>query len=178
MRLIVTGATGFIGGYVVSEFSQDNEVIALSRDIASTIHKDRIKQIEQDLTLPLNRSKLPDRTDAVVHFAQSRFYRQFPEKAEDIFAVNVLSTMRLLEYARLTGSDCFVLASTGGIYGSGPGSFSESEQPRPEGFYAKSKLVAEMLAHSYQQFFRVVVLRFFFVYGRNDGRGNPAGCPG
>lgn len=162
-RVLLTGATGFIGGRLLSRLRERHEVHALRR--AGTQATEGVTWIEHDLAQPLDAAALPKRIDAVVHLAQSRLYREFPEGAADVFAVNVASTHALLDYAREAEANTFVLASTGGIYDYSYERLVETAPVKPINFYLSSKYAAELLAANYQQFFRTVVMRFFFVYG-------------
>jgi nucleoside-diphosphate-sugar epimerase len=111
---------------------------------------------------------LPRRVDTVVHPAQSSHFRDFPERARDIFEVNVGSTARLLEWARRSGAIRFVHASSGGLYGHGDQRFREDDaviDSGPLGYYLASKHSAELLVEAYGSLLVVVILRFFFVYG-------------
>jgi UDP-glucose 4-epimerase len=166
MKILVTGAAGFIGRHALGRLDAAHDVYPLVR-AAPDESRD---WIVQDLTRPLDRSLLPERIDAVVHLAQSPRYREFPEGAEDVYAVNVHSTFQLLEYARAAGARTFVLASTGGIYGYSSGALPETAPAKPLNFYLTSKHVAESLLACYQALFRTVILRFFFVYGPGQGR--------
>ncbi|HMI99784.1 MAG TPA: NAD(P)-dependent oxidoreductase [Gaiellaceae bacterium] len=163
MRVLVTGATGFIGRNLLAVLTADHEVFALTR---GEVPDDRQEAhwIEEDLC-SLRAASLPAQIDAVVHLAQSRRYREFPDGAADMFAVNVESTFRLLEYARGAGAEIFVLASTGGVYGGSPAPITEDDEIDPVGFYPASKAAAETLASGYDSALATVVLRFFFVYG-------------
>jgi UDP-glucose 4-epimerase len=162
MRILVTGANGFIGRHLVRELAPRHEIHALARGPAGDA-PEGVHWIEQDLTEPL--AGLPDALDAVVHLAQSRHYKEFPERADDIFAVNVTGTFRLLEYAREAGAGSFVFASTGGVYGHSYERFVETDPVSPLDFYLTSKYAAELLTANYKRFFHTIVLRFFFVYG-------------
>ncbi len=165
MRILITGATGFVGSYLARTLQLRHEIFALARKRPTPDFPTQAHWIEQDLTQPLDYSCLPDQVEAVIHLAQSKFYRQFPEQAQDIFAVNVHSTFQLLEYARCVGVECFIFASTGGIYGYSYEKFVETDPVNPLNFYLSSKYTAELLIANYQPFFRTIVLRFFFVYG-------------
>jgi UDP-glucose 4-epimerase len=160
MRVLVSGASGFIGRRLVQGLAQEHEVFALSRKPAAPAHS-----IQMDLSVGLDVLALPERIDAVVHLAQSEHYREFPERAEHIYAVNVESTFRLLEYARRAGASRFVLASSGGIYGYAKDAIVESAPPRPPDFYLRSKQLAEILLFAYEKFFGCIAVRPFFVYG-------------
>ena len=164
MKILVTGAAGFIGRSVLDRLEPEHEIHAVVRHAPDTSRE----WIVQDLARPLDRARLPKRVDAVIHLAQSRRYREFPEGAEDIHAVNVDSTFHLLEYARAVGAQRFVLASTGGIYGYSYEALVESSPANPLNFYLTSKYLAESLVANYRAFFHTALFRFFFVYGPNQ----------
>ena len=169
MRLVVTGATGFVGRHLIEHLAGRHELYAVARRRAARapVH---CTWIEQDLRT-LDHDALPDRIEGVIHLAQSPRYRDFPDGAQDMFAVNVASTLGLLEYARRAGARSFVLASTGGVYDYHSGPIRESEhEPRPTAFYFRSKRAAELLAGAYAELFAVIVFRFFFVYGLGQAR--------
>ena len=100
--------------------------------------------------------------DTVIHLAQSRHYRQFPERADDIFAVNVKSTFQLLDYARRAGAGRFLHASSGGVFGYSYEKFVETDPVNPLNFYLSSKYCAELMVGNYRDYFLTIVLRFFF----------------
>jgi UDP-glucose 4-epimerase len=164
-KLLVTGATGFIGRRLVRLLQKRHEMFSLVKGIPSKDDFPGVQWIVQDLTLPLEYSRLPQHVDAIFHLAQSRLYKQFPEGAKDIFDININSTFELLEYARKTGVECFVFASSGGMYGYSYEKFVETDPVNPLNFYLSSKHTAEVLIANYRQFFKTVVFRFFFVYG-------------
>ena len=164
-RILITGAAGFIGDALVARLNAEQEIFALVRKRPSKRVTAEVSWIEQDLTQSLNVAGLPDDLDVIIHLAQSRLYRQFPEMAEDIFRVNVGSTLSLLEYGRKVGVKKFIYASSGGIYGYGSEKCSEADAANPRDFYSTSKYCSELLIGNYKPYFEVVVFRFFFVYG-------------
>ncbi len=166
MRILVTGGTGLIGRQLIDRLGPRHEVIALARHPPA---KEGIQWVRRDLTEPLE--GLPEPLDAVIHLAQSARYREFPEGAEDVFGVNVQSTFGLLEHARRSGVRSFVLASTGGLYGFGDHPIDEEAPIVANSPYTRSKLIAELLTGSYEQFFSCIVLRPFFVYGVAGNQG-------
>jgi UDP-glucose 4-epimerase len=166
VKILVTGSAGFVGSHLLGQLEAEHELFPVVRQAPD----DSREWIVQDLTQPLDRSRLPARIDAVIHLAQSPRYREFPDGAEDVYAVNVHSTFELLEYARAAGAQSFVLASSGGVYGYSNETLAETSPTTPVNFYLTSKHVAESLTANYQAFFCTVVLRFFFVYGPGQER--------
>ena len=170
MRVLITGATGFVGSRLVEHLADRHEVYAMARRPPPPDLSARATWIEQDLRA-FDESALPDRIDGIIHLAQSAQYREFPAGAPDVFAVNVGSTFSILEYARRAGARTTVLASTGGVYGYRHHPIREREdEPRPTTFYFRSKRSAEILAEAYAELFSVIVFRFFFVYGPGQQR--------
>jgi UDP-glucose 4-epimerase len=165
-RILITGASGFIGRHLVSSLADRHRIVALVR--SDIDFPENVDVVVADLSDPL--AALPHRIDAVIHLAQSRRYREFPDGAPDVFSINVESTFNLLEYARRAGARSFVLTSTGGVYGYSYERFAESDPVSPLNFYFSSKYSAELLLASYRRFFSTVVLRPFFVYGPGQQR--------
>lgn len=159
MRVLVTGASGFIGRPLVEMLRRQHEVWEVARS------KTGERSVEWDLSEPLKKGALPARLDSVVHLAQSRDYRRFPERAVAIARVNVEATLELLDRARETGVKTFVFASSGGVYGGATRPIKEDARVTGPDFYLSTKLAGEALVHGYRSEFDVEILRLFFVYG-------------
>ena len=168
MRILVTGARGFIGSHLVHALTGRHEIYATAREPGAPA--EGVTWIRHDLRAPLESAALPNSLDAVVHLAQSRRYREFPDGAADVFSLNVRATFELLEYARRAGASRFVFTSTGGVYGHGDESFVEEDNVDPINFYLASKYAAETVIAPYVAELQVVVLRLFFVYGPGQGQ--------
>jgi nucleoside-diphosphate-sugar epimerase len=163
MHILVTGAGGFIGGWLVRRLAADHRVTAVVRP-GRALPVGAADGIEADLA-ELNVRALPNTVDAVVHLGQSIAYRDFPGGAADMMAVNVVATGRLLEWARVAGARTFVLASTGSVHGDGAGPFREDGAVAPTTYYSATKLAAEVLCAPYVRFLRPVILRLWTPYG-------------
>lgn len=162
MRILVTGAAGFVGRHLVPRLSLEHEVVALVRSQPAR-ELPAAKTIVADLTSPTMATRLPRDIDVIIHLAQA--YRSFPEQAAEIFAVNATSTQRLADHARSVGVRRFVLASSGSVYAPGPALLRETDVARPMGFHPATKLIAEQVLAYYADRLEVVNLRLFAPYG-------------
>lgn len=169
MRILITGASGFLGGRLLRKLAADHEIYALSRRDPASSAAGTTTWLIQDLAQPAWTVALPDKIDAVVHLAQSPHFRNFPAQADDIYGVSVGTTMKLLDWALKAGAQHFVLGSTGGLYGSSKEPVAENAHlPHDRGqlgFYFATKRAAELLAQQYAGQLTVTTLRFFFIYG-------------
>ncbi len=167
-RILLTGATGFLGARLAARLAADHEIWALARR-APAEADNRCRWLVQDLAAETWRVELPDRIDAVIHLAQSPNYRDFPAAAAEIFAVGATTTLRLADWAARSGASRFILASTGGLYGSSDEPVREgdglAEERGPLGFYFATKRASELIAAQYATRMCTFILRFFFIYG-------------
>ena len=162
---MITGASGLVGSHLLNKLD-DWDVHVITRTELSP--QSNLNQIIIDLSKDWSIDQLPEKVDVVIHLAQSAHFREFPDFAEDVFSVNTISTIKLLNYAKVCGASSFILASSGGIYGFGDGEFSENEPiyvKEDLGFYLGTKFCSEIIAENYSDFMSVNMLRFFFVYG-------------
>lgn len=171
--VLVTGGTGLLGRHVLQRLADARTyaVVALHRPgAAPPPPMTNVTWVEQDLARPLA-SSLPDRVDTVIHLAQSRHHREFPAGAVETFDVGAAATVRLLDYCRRSGGGRFVLASSGAVYPPSKRPLSESDRLDPRTFHGVSKVAAEHAACSFRSLFSVQILRFFFIYGRDQEPG-------
>jgi nucleoside-diphosphate-sugar epimerase len=166
-RILITGSSGLLGHQTTALLSATGlyEIYALQQ---SPSELPDVKTIQISLSNPEFVHQLPDNIDAVMHLAQSNYFRQFPEKATDIFAVNSHATLQLIDYARRAGASRFIYTSTGGVYSGSQASFTESDVCNVDasmGFYAMSKFIGEKLIEHYSAIMHTLIFRPFFIYG-------------
>lgn len=170
-KILITGCNGLIGKSLVEKLKQENdaELFGLSRHTNQDL-----KIVSIDLSKDWSASELPEQMDVIIHLAQSEKFREFPEAVQDVFNVNTASTLKLLDYARKAGVKKFIYASSGGIYGNSDTGFLEDDiitNTHDLGFYLGTKFCSEILAMNYANYFDIDILRFFFVYGKDQNAG-------
>lgn len=179
MKVVVTGASGFIGRYLVETLlDEGNDVVAVGRsgsaEAAAT--SDRLTVAGTDYSEESLASLLGG-VDAVVHLAGRRMTREDdPNWLAPFIEPNVLAVENLMRSARAAGVGKVVLASTIAVYSAGNDvPFRESQVPHPLNAYGLSKLVAEQAAglHARDGKVRLTCLRFAAVYGHGE-KGTPA----
>jgi UDP-glucose 4-epimerase len=168
--IILTGYSGLLGSAVLRRMTGSHEVICLGRTPPSSLklNSSRVTFVKADLAGADLAAVLPKRADAIIHLAQAEGHNRFPEAADQVFGVNVGAASQLLAWGQQAGITRYIHASTGGLYGTGPQPFRETDPVRIEGplaHYLATKRSAEMLADAYAKYFHVVALRYFFIYG-------------
>jgi nucleoside-diphosphate-sugar epimerase len=175
-RFLITGTSGFIGQSFVRDLSKrGSEVVCLGRSAPAL---SGVTLAAADISDPASlRSTLASlktgpRFDAIIHLAVSRFHREFPQKALDLFYVNTATAAELLDFARETGVPKAVFGSTGTVYSSvttstdeaTPGDH-ENDFRKPAHYFAASKLFADVLCDFYRSYLKISTLRIYAPYG-------------
>lgn len=171
---LVHGGTGFLGRHLLPALR------AAGCAVRATCRPGRKPPAIDGVDwLPVNlaserRADLPARCDAVIHLAQGRRWRAFPDAAADTFNINVASVQRAADHALRSGARRLVFVSTGTVYpASGQVSCEEDAIPlhaAGRSFYAVTKLAAELILRPYAELLPVLVLRLFTPYGSGQDR--------
>ncbi len=184
MKILVTGAAGFIGLHTAQRFlARGDEVVGL--DSLNDYYDVKLKEARLALLTPHRKfrfAKLDLADDAgvaelfareefqrVVHLAAQAGVRYSLEEPHTYVRSNVVGTLNVLEGCRHHGVEHLVYASTSSVYGANTDMpFSEHRiADHPLSLYAATKRANELMAHNYSSLFRLPTtgLRFFTVYG-------------
>jgi len=186
MRVLVTGAAGFLGSHLVDKFlALDYDVLGIDNHITGTPanlgHLDshpRFRFVNQDVTRYI---EIEGPLDGVLHFASPASPVDYLELPIQTLKVGALGTHKALGLAMAKRAK-FLLASTSEVYGDPlvhpqPESYWGNVNPvGPRGVYDEAKRFAEALTMAYHRFHHLDtrIVRIFNTYGPrmrpNDGR--------
>jgi len=173
VRLLVTGAAGFIGSHLCRRLvAEGHEVVGfddLSEGNAQVNLADvpEVKLVAGDLRDAEAVAAAATGCDAILHHAARKSVPRSVREPEAFVEVNVRGTLNVLLAAREAGASV-VFASSSSVYGDQEVyPLSESFEPRPRSPYAATKLAGEALMRSWWHSYGVptVSLRYFNVYG-------------
>lgn len=170
-KVLMTGSTGLLGSYFVDMYKQDFELY----EVKKKANKINDYEIEVDLANAWNDKNFPEDIDVLVLLAQERNYKNFPVKSQDLYMINLHSTFKFLEYARLKGVKKIIYASTGGIYEDQKNALTENspiKRSQDLSFYFATKLASENMLYTYSNFFDITIMRPFFIYGKNQNENS------
>ena len=173
MKIIITGATGFLGRNVAERFHDDGmEVIATGRSvvIGDALRKKGIEFNKADILdlTQLNNAFSP--ADCVIHCAA----KSGPwGKYRDFYEPNVVGTRNVMKACKNHNIKKIMFVSTPSIYFTGKDRYNISESdplpPRQKSHYSKTKLIAETELIALQhEVFKVIIFRPRALYGPYD----------
>ncbi|OLT09372.1 hypothetical protein BJF90_44240 [Pseudonocardia sp. CNS-004] len=146
MRVLVTGASGFVG-YAVAKLliERGHYVLGLTRSSTSTL-PEHVGRVHGNLSQDVLRAAL-EHIDGVCHLAARTRVRESRTDPLGYWQTNVGGTLALLHAMSTTGTRRLVLASTCGVYGDqATQPIDESAPPAPTSPYGTSKLAADNAA--------------------------------
>ena len=172
MRVLITGATGFLGKYILEEFALHNcEIVAFGRNAQRGMALKNCTFIQGDFT---NYEEIEYATrgiDIVIHAgALCTVWGQW----SDFFTTNVLGTLNVLRACREHGVKKFVYVSSCSIYNCTYDRLDIAEddfdQSNELNYYIKSKIQAEQLVMEYAASHNIsyAIIRPHGIFGVGD----------
>ena len=191
MKILVTGAAGFIGSNLVKKIYKElPEVQVIGIDNMNDYYdvrlkEERLKELEQYATFTFVKGNIADKAlinevfdtyqpQIVVNLAAQAGVRYSITNPDAYIEANLIGFYNILEACRHHEVEHLVYASSSSVYGSNkkvPYS-TDDKVDNPVSLYAATKKSNELMAHAYSKLYNIpsTGLRFFTVYG-------PAGRP-
>jgi UDP-glucuronate 4-epimerase len=184
MKLLVTGAAGFIGMHTVKRLLERGDIVFgfdnLNNYYDPKLKLARLKELSNFDNFSFIKGDLSDQKliidlfsaekfDAVVHLAAQAGVRYSVSDPHSYADCNLSGFLNILEGCRYNQISHLVFASSSSVYGGNTKTpFSESDSvDHPLSLYAATKRANELMAHSYSHLYQIPItgLRFFTVYG-------------
>jgi len=178
MKILITGANGFLGYYLVEELLQKNFTVIATGKGGSRLPfagMANYSYVEMDFTDPFSVHDVFGYTkpDIVIHAGAMSKPDECEMNQMRAYMVNVEGTVQLLINADEIKS-FFVFISTDFVFDGESGMYKEDDIPRPVNYYGKTKLEAEEAVKEYEHGWAIV--RTVLVYGKNhSGKENILG---
>lgn len=184
MRVLVTGAAGFIGSHLSSRLLERGDAV-IGLDNLNAYYDPNLKRARLDRLLGqerfsfheldlMDRDRVAElfsreRPDVVVNLAAQAGVRYSLRNPHAYVDSNIAGFVNILEGCRHNGVGHLVYASSSSVYGANtkmPFSVGDSVD-HPVSLYGATKKANELFAHSYSHLYRLPTtgLRFFTVYG-------------
>jgi UDP-glucuronate 4-epimerase len=183
MKVIVTGAAGFIGFHTSLSLLKNKITVYGIDDLNSyydvSLKKSRLKILKKFKSFFFIKKKIEDKSlillfkrkkvDVIINLAAQAGVRYSLKNPYTYIDSNVLGQVNMLELAKNLKVDKFIYASSSSVYGGNKEMpFSVTQRvDNPISLYAATKKSTELIAECYSHLFKIqcVGLRFFTVYG-------------
>ena len=187
MKILITGAAGFIGYHLSKKLITRSNNIVIGVDNLNdyydiNLKKQRLKSLsgiknnnffflKTDIANYKNLKKIfnQHKIDIIINLAAQAGVRYSMENPREYFNSNLLGFFNLLDLSKKYKIKHLISASTSSVYGEDPSMRLKASKPadHPIQFYAATKRSTEIMGHSYSHIhgLPITMLRFFTVYG-------------
>lgn len=171
MKVVVTGATGFVGGALLRQLlAEGHKVVGVKRPSSPppNLQHPSLTWVNGDITEPDSLQSLFDSTDWLIHAAGMLGQAGVPEA--DYFALHEQGTNNVLAEAEKADIARILYVSSPGVLGPISGQAADETAPlAPSNTYERSKAAAEQVAQLYAKSgLPVIIARPEFIYGPTD----------
>lgn len=195
-KILVTGATGLIGSYIIFSFLERNKkynanihIVAMVRNLekgkskfADYVESDKIEYLVGDVTKPI---KEDIAVDYVIHCASNAAPDMYAKDPVGTMTTNLFGTYNLLEFAKKNNCRKFLYVSTIEVYGKHDSNkmiteddFGYISSTNIRSCYPESKKCSENLVYCYGQQYDlpVVIGRLSYIYGAGMSKTDSKVC--
>lgn len=183
MKILITGAAGFLGFHLSRRLLQEGCAVTgvdnLNRYYDPRLKHARLRLLDQEPGFRFQRLDLADHAaaqtlfgsesfDAILHLAAQAGVRYSIDHPHAFAESNLTGFLNVLEGARRQAAPHLLYASSSSVYGNAAVPCAVTDRcDRPLSFYAATKRANELMAHSYTHLYGIptTALRFFTVYG-------------
>ncbi len=175
MRVLVTGATGNLGPFVIQALQADgHRVRALVRESSDRtwLTANNVEMVEGDILQPDTLDAAVDGMAAVIHLAG--LHDSWAPRAQDFFEANVDGARNVRDAARAAGAHRLVFVSSGSTIGEPEDEVGAETTERRDyalSDYERSKVEAEAVMLEHESPLDVVIVNPGTVYGPGDDSG-------
>jgi UDP-glucose 4-epimerase len=172
MKILVTGALGFVGSNITERLVADgHEVVAL--DNMHTGNEANVSAVKGKIRVVKKQAgevaSLPDKFDAIIHegvYSSSPMYKENPHLTAKVLD----EFISILEYVRKNDSCRLVFASSSSLYNGKAPPHREDMDILVTDFYTEGRYAMERAAKLYGDLYgiRTIGLRYFSVYGPHE----------
>lgn len=172
MKILLTGASGFVGGYLQADLKRRGHVVrTLGRSIQNDIIHDFRAEIPE---WAIRRLRESGGIDCIIHCGAEVHGLRSIANPELFVQSNVRGTYNLLQAARLLKPASFLYVSSAETVGSAPEGFlDEMATLHPSNPYAAAKASGEMLCNAWRSTWGIPtrIIRFMNVFGEGQKLG-------
>src|SRR5260221_2483673 len=170
-KVLVVGASGFIGRNLVEELIREKAVVSIlirKKSDLKLFSSTNVKCYIGDLLNYSSLSKATKSIDIVFNASGALPYHNLQDSG--YWGVNVTGVENLIKASIKSRVKRFIHLSTVGIYGDIARNVSEKTQTNPDGVYSTSKLAGEKIIGKYKNKIETVIIRPTLAYGPMDTR--------